>query len=52
MTDTLINPNNKEQEQEINIKEFFKTQKQLITSMQINFQKHTAATPQSSELLG
>ena len=43
-------PNEEEQEQEISIREFMKTQKQFMENMQLMFQKHATAmsTPQSS----
>ena len=37
-------PNEEEQEQEISIREFMKTQKQLMENMQLMFQKHVTAT--------
>ena len=47
-----ISPNEEEQEQEISIREFMKTQKQLMENMQLMFQKHATATstPRSSGL--
>ena len=43
-------PNGEEQEQEISIREFMKTQKQFMENMQLMFHKHSTATstPQSS----
>ena len=43
-------PNEEEQEQEISIREFMRTQKQLMENMQLIFQKHATATstPQSN----
>ena len=43
-------PNEEEQEQEISIREFMRTQKQFMENMQLMFQKHATAmsTPQSS----
>ena len=43
-------PNGEEQEQEISIREFMRTQKQFMESMQLMFQKHATetSTPQSS----
>ena len=44
MTEISISRNEEEQEQEINIKEFLKTQKQFLGNMQFMFQKHATAT--------
>ena len=41
---SVASPNKEEQEQNITIKEFFKTQKQNIENMQLMFQKNTTAT--------
>ena len=41
---SVASPNKEEQEQNITIKQFFKTQKQNIENMQLMFQKHTTAT--------
>ena len=51
MTEILaVSPNGEEQEQEISIREFMKTQKQFMENMQLMFQKNTTvtSTPQSS----
>ena len=47
---SAASPNEEEQEQEISIREFMKTQKQFMENMQLMFQKHATATstPQSS----
>ena len=47
---SAASPNEEEQEQEISIIEFMRTQKQLIENMQLMFQKHATATstPQSN----
>ena len=47
---SAISPNEEEQEQEISIREFMKTQKQFMENMQLMFQKHATATstPRSS----
>ena len=42
---SAVSPNEEEQEQEITIKEFMKTQKQFMENMQLMFQKHATATP-------
>ena len=47
---SAASPNEEEQEQEISIREFMRTQKQFMENMQLMFQKHATATstPQSS----
>ena len=47
---SAASPNVEEQEQEISIREFMRTQKQFMENMQLMFQKHATATstPQSS----
>ena len=47
---SAASPNEEEQEQEISIREFMRTQKQFMENMQLIFQKHATAmsTPQSS----
>ena len=47
---SAASPNEEEQEQEVNIREFMRTQKQFMENMQLMFQKHATATstPQSS----
>ena len=51
---SAASPNEEEQEQEISIREFMKTQKQFIENMQLMFQKHATTTSmtQLSELYG
>ena len=41
---SAASPNEEEQEQEISIKEFMKTQKQFRENMQLMFEKHATAT--------
>ena len=47
---SAASPNEEEQEQEISIREFMRTQKQFMENMQLMFQKHATAMsmPQSS----
>ena len=47
---SAASPNEEEQEQEISIREFMRTQKKFMENMQLMFQKHATATstPQSS----
>ena len=47
---SAASPNEEEQEQEISIREFMRTQKQFMENMQLMFQKHATvrSTPQSS----
>ena len=41
---SAASPNEEEQEQQITIREFMKTQKQFMENMQFMFQKHATAT--------
>ena len=41
---SAASPNEEEQEQDITIKEFTKTQKQFMENMQVMFQKHATET--------
>ena len=41
---SAASPNEEEEEQEMSIKEFMKTQKQFMENMQLMFQKHATAT--------
>ena len=44
MTKISTSPNKEEQEQEINIKEFMKTQRHFMEKAQLIFQKHATLT--------